>query len=449
MNGKNRGSFNGVVNKQTLTRFTKEYHGSILVKKNTNNTTAKILSQNQLSSVLVNHVQQNVEIHRDSLMNEKWIEVEKNDIVKICLDNRVHVWETSMNSSIQNDSCLVFQAPTLIGVDTLTVYFPNADFPKNIILAIGMKYLNFKNEEVLLGFNEYNETELQALGYKDNYDPERLVSITGTYLVDKYPVTNCEITQLMWEKLPSKNTSFTNWNRKRLADEWVIRKRNSKYHEICDVHDSAACTILLFQAMKYANTRSTREGLKPYYIFSSSNESESRIISKGNYIIGYFDFTDKDEGKDEIQVSIDSSSDGYRLPFYDEWMMFARGGNKKNQAPWSDTATFEEASKYAQLGPEWHYDKSKPVGQLLPNGYGLYDMFGLVEEHVLFEEKNHFPAHRNKPSCVKGANDRTRQERRPSQNHLETFWKDINYGYFNSNDNEGLPAGFRLIRKLK
>ncbi|MBQ5610279.1 MAG: hypothetical protein IIU83_01635 [Fibrobacteraceae bacterium] len=27
---------------------------------------------------------------------------------------------------------------------------------------------------------------------------------------------------------------------------------------------------------------------------------------------------------------------------------------------------------------------SKPVGLLKPNGYGLYDVFGLVEEFVLF-----------------------------------------------------------------
>ena len=448
MNGKNRGSFKGVVNKHTIAKFTKEYHGSVLVKKHNTNTTIKNLNQKQLNSALINHVQQNVEMYRDSLKSKKWLEVEKNEIVKICLDNHVHVWETSINSIILNDSCLVFQVPTLIGVDTLKMYFPDEESPNNIYLAIGMKYLKFENEEVLLGFNKYNETELYALGYKNNHDPERLVTITGSYLVDKYPVTNCDIIQTMWDNLPSKKTSFTNWNRKRLADEWVTRKRNSTRNGTCDVHDSAACTILLLQSIKYANARSIREGLKPYYTFSSSNKVDSRIISKGNYIIGYFDFTNKDEGKEEIQVSIDSTSDGYRLPFYDEWMMFARGGDKKKQAPWSDSATFEEASKYAQLGPEWHYDKSKPVGQLLPNGYGLYDMLGLVEEHVLFEEKNPFSAPRNKPSCVKGANDRTEQEWKPASKSSGPYWKDVNYGYYRGNDNEGLPAGFRLIRNI-
>lgn len=445
MNGKNRGSFKGVVNKHTIAKFTKEYHGSVLVKKHNTNTTIKNLNQKQLNSALINHVQQNIEMYRDALKSKKWLEVEKNEIVKICLDNHVHVWETSINSIILNDSCLVFQVPTLIGVDTLKMYFPDEESPNNIYLAIGMKYLKFENEEVLLGFNKK-----EMFPYKPEEDPERLVSVTGTYLVDKYPVTNCEIMQLMWDNLSSKKTSFSNWNRKKLADTWVARKRNSTRNGTCDTHDSAACTIFLLQAMKYANARSIREGLKPYYTFSSSNEHESKIISKGVYIIGYYDFSDKDEGNDKINVSIDYSSNGYRLPFYDEWMMFARGGDKKNRAPWGDsTASFEEVKKYAKFGDAEYY-KAAPVGQLLPNGYGLYDIFGLVWEHVLFEENNPFALLRLRPSCAKGVSDWVEMERNPnSMGGPNPYWKDINYGYSKPNYNSGLPAGFRLIRKLK
>jgi len=453
--GESRGAYKDSLEYSKLVELAIRFRGPILLKKPVEG----VKPRKNLEKIPENKIQRTFDVSRDTLDKENWLEVEKNEIVKICVNEPVVAWETSLKAIISSDSCLAFQAPTLIGVEALRVHFYKEYMPYyinfyndvysyNVNLAIGMKYLKFENEEVLLGFNKYNETELYALGYKNNDDPERLVTITGTYLIDKYPVTNCEIIQLMWDNLPSKKTSFTNWNRKRLADEWVTRKRNSTRNGTCDVHDSAACTILLLQAIKYANARSIREGLKPYYTFSSSNKVDSRIISKGNYIIGYFDFTNKDEGKEEIQVSIDSTSDGYRLPFYDEWMMFARGGDKKKQAPWSDSATFEEASKYAQLGPEWHYDKSKPVGQLLPNGYGLYDMLGLVEEHVLFEEKNPFSAPRNKPSCVKGANDRTEQEWKPASKSSGPYWKDVNYGYYRGNDNEGLPAGFRLIRNI-
>ena len=154
----------------------------------------------------------------------------------------------------------------------------------------------------------------------------------------------------------------------------------------------------------YANARSLKDGLKPYYIFSDTIAYKQKILSKGSYIIGYFDF-DLQEN-DFVKVTVDFSSDGYRLPFYDEWMMFARGGDKKNIAPWGDeSADIKEVQKYALFDKWEHYYESEPVGQLTPNGYGLYDFFGLVWEHVLFEEINPFLALQGRPSCAKGGDN--------------------------------------------
>lgn len=449
--GESRGAYKDSLEYSKLVALAKRFHGSILVKKPVKG----VKPRKNLEKIPENKIQRTFNVSRNTLNKEKWLEVEKNEIIKICVDAPVVAWETSLKAIISSDSCLAFQTPTLIGVETLRVHFYKEYMPYyinfyndvysyKINLAIGMKYLKFENEEILLGFNK-NE----MFPYKPEEDPERLVSVTGTYLVDKFPVTNCEIMQLMWDKLPSKKTSFSNWNRKKLADTWVARKRNSTRNGTCDTHDSAACTIFLLQAMKYANARSIREGLKPYYTFSSSNEHESKIISKGVYIIGYYDFSDKDEGNDKINVSIDYSSNGYRLPFYDEWMMFARGGDKKNRAPWGDsTASFEEVKKYAKFGDAEYY-KAAPVGQLLPNGYGLYDIFGLVWEHVLFEENNPFALLRLRPSCAKGVSDWVEMERNPnSMGGPNPYWKDINYGYSKPNYNSGLPAGFRLIRNI-
>ncbi|SHL04936.1 hypothetical protein SAMN05720759_1171, partial [Fibrobacter sp. UWB12] len=168
MNGKIQGSFNGELNKYVLSDFAKKNHGSILVKKNFTNKTSAIknLGQYQLSSVLANNVEKNIYIRLDTLSKENWLEVEKNEIIKICADQKVLAWETSLSSNISNDSCLTFLTPTLIGVDSLRLHFYKDYTPYNINaysdnnsyeinLAIGMKYLEFKNEEVLLGFNVY------------------------------------------------------------------------------------------------------------------------------------------------------------------------------------------------------------------------------------------------------------------------------------------------------
>ena len=87
-------------------------------------------------------IERNIDVSRDSLNGEIWQEVEKNEIVELCLDATVRTWETSLKSAVLNDSCLVFKAPTLIGVESINVYLPESDSSHKINLAVGMKYLN-------------------------------------------------------------------------------------------------------------------------------------------------------------------------------------------------------------------------------------------------------------------------------------------------------------------
>ena len=444
INGKHRGSIDGGLDKSALEEFAKKNQGSVLVKRN--------IAKKIYANKKIGQAQKNLDIKRSSFENELWIEVEKNESVKACFDSRVLAWETSLNSKIYNDSCLVFQTPIFVGVETIDVYFNEVEDSYKINLSVGMKYLEMKKEKVLLGYEEkkydsrnkwvnvlYNKQER-------NEDPERIVSVSGTYLVDKYPVTNCEITQLLWDSIPM-NPSFKNKTRSKLAEKWLLRKRWNTRGENCVTQDSAANTVFLLQAMEYANARSIREGLKPYYIFSAINANEEKILSKGQYVIGYLDFSMHKEKF--IQVSVNDSSDGYRLPYYNEWMMFARGGDLKNKALWGDSSVaFEEVSKYARFATGKNYFESEPVGQLQPNGYGLYDIFGLVWEHVIFEEKNPFVALQNHPACLKGGNNRVVSDYKVGKFYSEPYWKQLNYGYSKANLG-GMMAGFRLVRKIK
>ena len=442
--GESHGAYKDSMEYAKLVELAQKFRGPILVKKPVEG----VKPRKNLEKIPQDKIQRTFDVKRKSLRKELWLEVEKNEIVKVCVDRPVVAWETSMNSNIFNDSCLVFKVPTLIGVEKIRVYFSNANLPKNINLAIGMKYLNFKNKEVLLGFNKFEDRKGDIfISHSPESDPERFVSVSGTYLVDKYPVTNCEITQLMWDSLPA-NPSFVNKQLKEFAEQRTSRKNNSIRNENCVTHDSAACLISLLQAMKYANARSSREGLKPYYIFSANDYDESKILSKGRYVIGNYDY-DLYTYNRFILVEVDETSDGYRLPYYDEWMMFARGGDKKNKAPWGDSSVaFEETAKYARFATWKHYYESEPVGQLLPNGYGLYDIFGLVYEHVLFEERNPFKGLKDRPSCLKGGDHHVKKEYEQNSIDMFPYWKWINYGYYKSNYNGGMDAGFRLIRNI-
>ncbi len=417
-----------------------------------------------------------IALKRSSLNAETWLEVEKNDSLNICIDSKVRTWETSLDTEVLNDSCLKFQVPTLIGVYPINVKFPDSDSAYKINLVVGMKYLNFKNEETL-----YGKDLFQMYGSK-------MVYVTGTYLVDEYPVTNCEITQLMWDEIPLNPKDH------QIEKEWSERKKSSMRNEKCDAHDSAANMISLYMAMMYANARSIREGLKPYYKFSAtkyrnikiiepeSGEYDDSIINpryqyvaihyrdytkqrKGplhQYIIMSYDFSNHEEKA--IHVSADSTSDGYRLPYYDEWMMLARGGEKKAMTPWCNNSTkIKDVTKYARFAKYKEHVKTEPVGQLLPNGYGLYDVLGLVEEHVLLEDHNWLRPNsyiminpggperaeicrpgdcpyclkegENCPSCLKGGS-------------LFHDWKRINYSYRSEDRYTGYSGGFRLIRNI-
>ena len=136
-----------------------------------------------------------VYLSRDSLGAETWLEMEKNETIKICIDSKVRVWDNAPNTEVLNDSCLKYRVPTLVGVRSIDVKFLDSDSSHKINLAVGMKYLNFKNEETLYG-NDY---------YQMNPFEKKIVHVTGSYLVDKYPVTNCEILQLLWNEIPEKS----------------------------------------------------------------------------------------------------------------------------------------------------------------------------------------------------------------------------------------------------
>ena len=341
-----------------------------------------------------------------------------------------------------------------------------------------MKYLNFKNEETLYGNDAY-----QMIPFE-----EKNVYVTGSYLVDKYPVTNCDFLQLLWDEIPLNSPQIDTMEND-FTKFWVQKKESRKNNEKCITHDSAASTIPLYLAMKYANIRSVRNGLKPYYIFSNTSnkfvqiDRKARSVNRNgveevpehHYFIAYKDFIEHENKL--IEVSVDSSSDGYRLPYYDEWVMLARGGDKNN-TPWNESASFKEISKYAKFEDKvncfdlkdlgllqkiisfFHWCKndyeSGPVGKLLPNGFGLYDIFGLVEEQVLFEKHNYSrdnynvfftiePKEEKKrnpfrciddcPACLKGGIHRSDLER-------------INYGYISNDYFPKYAGGFRLIRNI-
>jgi formylglycine-generating enzyme required for sulfatase activity len=109
--------------------------------------------------------------------------------------------------------------------------------------------------------------------------------------------------------------------------------------------------VTWYEAVKWADARSEREGLTPCY-----------TVSGGVYRTG------------ESASNCNWSANGYRLPTEAEWEKAARGGLSGRRYPWGDAIDCGKANYFGCVG------STTPVGSYAANGYGLYDMAGNVWE---------------------------------------------------------------------
>ena len=142
-------------------------------------------------------------------------------------------------------------------------------------------------------------------------------------------------------------------------------------------------TIDWYDSLKWCNARSQQAGLTPVYY---TDAALTQVYTNGETDALYPNWT----------------ADGYRLPTEAEWEKAARGGLSGQRFPWGNTIDWNHANYNSlwfgtpaapvypyDLAPQNGYDPAfndhvvpytSPVGSLPPNGYGLYDMAGNVQE---------------------------------------------------------------------
>jgi len=131
-----------------------------------------------------------------------------------------------------------------------------------------------------------------------------------------------------------------------------------------------------YDTVKWSNARSQQEGLTPVYY---TDAGMTQVYTNREI--------------DALYVKYAAS--GYRLPTEAEWEKAARGGLCGQRFPWGDTIAESQANYVGctschcyDLGPNGFnsifndglYPYTSPVDYFAPNGYGLYDMAGNLDE---------------------------------------------------------------------
>lgn len=178
-------------------------------------------------------------------------------------------------------------------------------------------------------------------------------------LTDAMPVRNVPVDAFFMDKTEVPKALWQSVHAWAVANGYSINAGGYKE----DTHP--AHSMSWYDAVKWCNARSQKEGLTPCYY---TNAEQTVVYKTGNV--------------DIENEWVKWNANGYRLATEAEWEKAARGGTTGRRYPWGNSITVSNANYHVDGNP-WQTGSqpwTSPVGSYPANAYGLSDMAGNIWE---------------------------------------------------------------------
>jgi hypothetical protein len=296
-----------------------------------------------------------------------YIEASRKETFAICPpDNKTEgTWISKHSVSLNAENCVSVQTPDLAG--TIDVLFLGSSGRMDTVqVLVDQSYIQMGDYSHKIWVPDSSAIKAAnasvpapvSFTYKGHYESR---SYSNNLIVDKTKFIMADA----WHYSKIDSSVHIPYLRWQLEDEYKdVKLEESKLPYVA--------RGVSLNGWRFANVRSKIERLDTaYHIFYKyiyNSKDMKNFIILANMTIGNTNVYN-------AFLALDTSASGYRTPFTEEWFFLMRAGASANYY-WGDEEDSLTVSRYAWVQPS----ELKPVAQLLPNRFGLYDMMGIAKE---------------------------------------------------------------------